>query len=177
MRIAFSFLLLFACSVSADTYDPLLLRAQASIFPKIILLDQDLNKKSPNEEIVISIVSTSLDLRAAQQLQKLIKDKYGNSLGDKRLAVDVTTFEHFNQISLATAYIILQGSEPLIEKIVSHASSHERIVFSYSYSDFVYKSLISLHVKEKTYVYLNKSAIKLYGIKFLPVFYKITKII
>jgi len=60
--------------------------------------------------------------------------------------------------------------------VVSHASSNNRIVFSYNYTDFKYDALISLHVKEKTYIYLNKSTVKLYGINFLPIFYKITKI-
>ena len=170
-------LIMCACRVSADTYDPLLLRAQASIFPKIILLDQDLSRKSPDDEIVITIVSTSRDPHIAEQLQKIIEDKYDGSLGNKILTVNVTTFDEFDSNALATAYIVLYGSESLIEKVVSHASSHERIVFSYSYSDFVYDTLISLHVKEKTYVYLNKSAIQSYGIRFLPVFYTLTKII
>ena len=161
--------------MSANTYDPLLLRAQASIFPKIVLLDQDLEKKTPGNEVVITIISTSHDQHVAKKLRELMQDKYSSSLGNKKLTVNITTFEKFNQNSLATAYIVLHGSESLIGKVVSHASSHERIVFSYSYSDFIYDSLISLHVKEKTYVYLSKSAIQLYGIRFLPVFYKITK--
>jgi len=177
MRIALSFLLFLSCSVSADTYDHLLLRAQASIFPKIVLLDQGLNKKTPDDEIVLNIVSSKRDAYIAQQLKKSIEDKYGSSLGNKKLTVSITTFEEFNETTLATAYIVLQSSESLIKKVVAYASRHERIVFSYSYSNFIYDALISLHVKEKAYVYLNKSAIQLYGIEFLPVFYKITKII
>ena len=170
-------LMMAVCRSWADTYDPLLLRAQASIFPKIVLLDQDLDKKTPGDEVVITIVSTRHDPHIAQQLRKLIEDKYRGKLGNKILIVNVTTFEKFNKNTLSTAYIILHGPESLIEGVVSYASSHERIVFSYSYSSFIYNSLVSLHVKEKTYVYLNKSAIQVYGIKFLPVFYKITKLI
>ena len=125
IRIALAFIsLLYVCSVTADTYDPLLLRAQASIFPKIVLLDQDLNRKTPDNKVVLSIVSTSRDPHIAQQLKKLIENKYGSSLGNKSLVVNVTTFEEFNQNSLATAYIVLHGSESLVEKVVSHASSH-----------------------------------------------------
>lgn len=178
IRIALAFIsLLYACSGSADTYDPLLLRAQASIFPKIILLDQDLNKKTPDNKVVITIVSTIRDPQIAEQLKKLIEDKYGGSLGNKKLKVNVTTFDKFNSNTLSTVYIVLDAPGSMIEKVVSYASSHERIVFSYSYADFVYNTLISLHVKEKTYIYINKSAVQSYGIRFLPVFYALTKVI
>lgn len=175
----FLFIMLMAvvCRSWADTYDPLLLRAQASIFPKIILLDQDLNRKTPGDEVVLTIVSMDRDLYIAQQLSELMADKYGSRLGNKKLTVKITTFEDFDENAMATSYIVLHGPESSIKKVVSHASSRGRIVFSYSFSSFIYQALVSVYVKEKTYIYLNKSAVQLYGIKFLPVFYKITKII
>ena len=176
MQMVFLFvLLMLGSSVSANTYDPLLLRAQASIFPKIVLLDQDLKKKINNDEVVIVIVSTVYDQYVAKKLKVLIKNKYGDSLGVKKLTVNIKIFDEIDNSSLATAYIVLDGAASNIKKVVSYASSHERAVFSYSYSDFEYDTLISLFVKERTYVYLNKSAIRLYGIRFMPVFYKITK--
>lgn len=161
----------------ADTYDPLLLRAQASIFPKIILLDQDLARKSIANKVVITIVSTSQDFDIAIQLRKSIAAKYGDTLGNNELSIEITSFDDFNKKDLSTAYILLQGSKLLFENVVSHASSHNRIVFSYSYTDFRYDSLISLYLKEKAYIYVNRSTVQKYGISFLPVFYKIIKII
>ena len=175
-QIGFLFVLMMVAShVSADRYDPLLLRAQATIFPKIILLDQDIEKKLNNDEVVIAIVSTIYDQYVAKKLKVLIENKYGTSLGSKKLTVNIKTFDKVDNASLATAYIVLEGGALNIKQVVSYASSHERAVFSYSYSDFEYDTLISLYVKERAYVYLNKSAIKLYGIRFMPVFYKITK--
>ena len=164
-------------SVLAERYDPLLLRAQASIFPKIILLDQDLETKITGNEVVITIISTTHELNTANKLKMLILDKYGGGLGGYKLSVNTVFFDDVDKSELAAAYIVLQGPELLIEKVVSHASSHKRIVFSYSYADFIYNTTISLYVREKTYIYFNKPAINLYGINFLPVFYKITKII
>lgn len=170
-------LTVFSCTAWAGTYDPLLLRTQASIFPKIILLDKDLSSKITDNEIVLTIVSTGKDKYIAQYFKGLLEDKYPDGLGNKNLVVNTVIFEEFDKNSQATAYIVLRGAEPLFKEIVSHASGNKRIVFSYSYTDFEYNALISLYVKEKTYVYLNKSAIKLYDIKFLSIFYKITKII
>ena len=170
-------LAMFACHSWADTYDPLLLRAQASIFPKIILLDKHIDKKSTNNIVDISIIYAGQDAYVAQQLKSSIMDEYGNGLGNKKLVINLNTFEEINQTSPATAYILLQGSEQELEKVISYASSNNRIVFSYSYTDFKHNSLISLYVKEKTYIYLNKAAVQLYDIKFLPMFYNLTKII
>ena len=164
-------------SASAEIYDPLLLRAQASIFPKIVLLDKNLTSKTASNEIVLNIVAVSQDEIAAHQLRVYIEEKYKNRLGNRNLKVKITTFDTFNKESLDTAYIVLQGPELLFKKVVSYASNYKRIVFSYSYTDFESNALISLLVKEKTYIYLNKSAVKLYDIKFLPVFYKIIKVI
>ena len=170
-------LIMFTCHSWADSYDPLLLRAQSSIFPKITLLDKKLTSKTNDNVVELIIVSTKRDFNIAQQLQGLIKEKYGNRLGNKELTVNIVTFGNFNHDSLATSYILLQGTELEFKKVISYASSNHRIVFSYSYTDLKNNSLISLYVKEKTYIYLNKSAIQLYDIKFLPVFYKLTKII
>ena len=159
------------------TYDPLLLRAQASIFPKIVLLDKNLTKKISANEVVITIVSTDQDELVAQDLKNHIGAKYGRYLGDMSLRVNAVTFDDFDREALSTAYIILQGSESEFEDVVSHASNQGRIVFSYSYTDFRNDSLISLYVKEKTYIYVNKATVQLYGISFLPIFYKIIKII
>ena len=178
IRIVLLCMLMMVASRSwADTYDPLLLRAQASIFPKIILLDQGLSRKSPGDEVILNIVSISRDLHVAKQLKELISEKYGGRLGNRKLTVNITLFDDLDEQSLATAYIILHGPESSIKKVVNYASGHERIVFGYSLSSFIYDSLVSVYVKEKTYVYLNKLAVQRYGIRFMPVFYKITKII
>ncbi|MFC1589054.1 hypothetical protein ACFL3P_02160 [Pseudomonadota bacterium] len=161
----------------ADVYDPLLLRAQASIYPKIVLLDQDLVKKMRNGNVVITIVSTHDDASVANELKENILAKYANRLGDNPLDVNVATFGDIDQLEPATAYIVMQADKSSFEKVVAYASSNERIVFSYSYTNLKNDALISLLVKEKTYIYVNKSTVKTYGINFLPVFYKIIKLI
>jgi len=178
LQIVFlSMLLVFGSGAWADAYDPLLLRAQASIFPKIILLDKLLDQKTPNNEVVLIIVSESEKNDAELQLKSLIEEKYKSSLGNKKLTVKVFSIKDSINEPIATAYIVLQSSESVFNQVVSQAASQDRIVFSHSYTDFKHNALISLLVKEKTYIYLNKSAVQLYDIKFSPVFYKITKII
>lgn len=161
----------------AETFDPLLLRAQASIFPKIVMLDKDVKSKTINNKIVIAIVSSDEDKESSRILQSFIKEKYENGLGGIELLADRVAVNDIGDDFDATAYIVLQSEEEIYQKVVSRATQKNRIVFGYSYADFKYDSLISLLVKEKTYIYLNKVAMHRYDVKFLPVFYKIVKVI
>ena len=170
-------IILISTKAHAFDYDPLLMRAQASIFPKIILLDKDIDSKLENNQIIIEILHAEADKNIALNIKSLIEDQYKNNLGKKPLIIRLNEFESFNPEAPATAYFILKGSSNIHIKITSHAASMKRLVFSYDYKDFESNTLISILMKEKTYIYLNKSAIHDYDIKFLPLFYKIVKVI
>ena len=163
--------------VFAYDYDPLLIRAQASIFPKIIMLDKNISLKTNGGSISIAIISSDQDTSTAQQIKNDILNKYKNGLGQKTLKVNLISFKQLASTDKATAYYMLKASKKQHTKVTSFAAAKNRIVFSYDYKDFKSNALISILVKEKTYIYLNKSALHEYNIKFLPLFYKIAKII
>ena len=72
----------------------------------------------------------------------------------------------------------LRVLEPdLALKVASIASGNQRICFSYNHNDLDNGSLISLQLKEKVYIYLNKNKLNEYDIKFKPVFYNIVKLV
>jgi len=168
---------LMSFGVNAYDYDPLLMRAQATIFPKIILLDKDINEKHDDGNIAIVILHAKQESAVAENLKGLIFLKYMNHLGKNKLTVETVDFDSFDQEKVATAYFLLKGTNEIHEKITSHAASKKRLVFSYDYKDFTNNALISILMKEKTYIYLNKQAIHSYDINFLPLFYKIVKVI
>ncbi len=164
-------------SVKAYDYDPLLMRAQASIFPKIILLDKNLDEKIKQDQVIITILYGKGEKKVAEEIKNLIHKQYLNNLGKKSLTVDVVAFDKFDQGNSSTAYFLLKGGESQRNMVTAHAASNKRLVFSYDYKDFQNNALVSVLMKEKTYIYLNKSAIHDYDIKFLPLFYKIVKVI
>lgn len=169
--------LLLSHNLFAYDYDPLLIRAQASIFPKIIMLDKNISLKTNGDSISIAIISSEQDTSTAQQIKNDILNKYKNGLGQKILKVKLISFKQLASTDKATAYYMLKASKKQHRKVTSFAAAKNRIVFSYDYKDFKSNALISVLVKEKTYIYLNKSALHEYNIKFLPLFYKIAKII
>ena len=117
----------------AYDYDPLLMRAQATIFPKIILLDKNLERKIANNKIIINILYGDHDQHIAIKIKDLIQQQYKDSLGKQRLTINTTKFEHFDNSTSSTAYFLLKGTSVVHKKITAHAASQERMVFSYDY--------------------------------------------
>ena len=161
----------------AYDYDPLLLRAQASIFPKIIMLDKDVDKKVESGQLVVLIMHSSQEKSIAIKFKDLIKQQYKNKLGKKELIINLLAFEDFKYSRVVTAYFLLKGPEESHAQVTRQAANNNRLVFSYDYKDFNKNSLVSVLMKEKTYIYLNKNAIHDYDIKFMPLFYKIVKVV
>jgi hypothetical protein len=161
----------------AGNADPLLMRAQSVIFPKIILLDKDLSEKTAANVVVIKIVHAAAEKQDALEMQKLIEAEYKNNLGVNPLRVETLQLDEFGGQDPATAYILMSGPAALHQKITQFASGHRRVVFSYDYKDMKNNALVSMLMKEKTYIYLNKSAMQQYDVRFLPLFYKIVKVL
>jgi len=169
-------LILFATSLFAVEYDSLLMRAQASVFPKIMLLDKDIADKTVSETLVLSIVYSSDELLLANEFKGFINKEFKGQLGAYEFEVELVDIDDFTKSDSSSAYFLFNASDSTKQEVVSHTIEQQRICFSYNYKDFNNKVLISLFVKEKTYIYLNKSVLHDYGVKFVPIFYKIAKV-
>ena len=166
MRI-FLFLLL-AINLMANSFDSLLLKTQAIIFPKIILLDKDVENKLFNNKIVFSIVYTKNELSKAEQLKSMIDKEYMDRLDKYDFEVQLLNEKQFFEDNKSTSYYLFNSS-------ISTKYKKNHIYFGYDYKNFNDNILISLFVQDKTYIYLNKIALSKCNIRFLPVFYKIAR--
>lgn len=169
--------LLFTLDLMAGSVDQLLLKAQAGIFPKIMLLDKDIQNKLQDNKLVLGIVYTKREKRAAEQFKEMLKEEHKNRLGGYRFEARMIDIVDFDADEDVSAYYIFGTGVSEVSNVVSNAVRKKRICFSYNYRDFANNVLIGLFVKEKTYIYLNKSALQAYNIKFIPIFYKIVKVI
>jgi len=176
IKFLFSLWLLLSVSVQAQTYSDLLLKAQASVFPKIVLLDKQLDQKLVEQSISICIVYDSEDELAAQNFKKYILEKFNNQINKQPLNIVLDSHDEDAQFPLATAYISISNNNNVIAHLAQFASSEGRIVFSHTVDDFKTNTLLSLNVLEKTYIYLNRAAMKDYQIEFPRSFYKIVTI-
>ena len=170
-------ILLLAFNLFAADYDNLLLRAQASIFPRIILLDTSIPKENLDNPLTLNIIYNKDELSQAKHLKELIDTQYNNKLGKFNFIVNLIDTAEFNQDSHVHAYYIFNANGDKKQKIIKHIAHNKSICFGYDYKSFEQDILISLHVKEKTYIYLNKNVLDKYNIKFMPIFYNIVKVV
>ena len=168
-------LLLMSLSLYSYEYDELLLRAQASMFPKIILLDQQINLKITDGTVLLSIIYNDNEAKEANNFKNLMDKEYKEKLGSYKLVIKTVHVDKFSNADNSSAYFIFDAIDKNKKNVVTHAIKNQRICFSYSNKCFANNTLISLFLKERTYIYLNKSALSEYKIKFAPIFYKIAK--
>ncbi len=156
-------------------YDKLLLEAQANIFPKLILLDQDISQKTIDNEIVFCILHHPSDKIKSMQIKKMMEDKFGNMLEDYKFRIVTKQFNKITKHDLATAYYILQGSSKSIKLVTAIAQKRKVPTFVYDPLYFKEGALLSLVVQNESIIYLNKKAHKLYGINFVDIFYQVVR--
>lgn len=169
-------LLLLTAQLFGQELNYLLLRAQASIFPKIMLLDQDVSKKVSDKTIFLIVIHNNEEEKSAQKLKELINDTYKGELGSYNFIVELANSQKNAEINYGTAYYFFSLKENAKKQILSEAKSKNRISFGYDNENFNGGILISMMLKEKTYIYLNRTSLSDYNISFTPVFYKIIKV-
>jgi len=176
MMKRFSFLLiLFQMTLFGYEYDKLLLQAQAHIFPKLVLLDQDISKKVLDKEIIFNIVYHPSDYIKSKQIKKMIEEKFGNSVENYKLKLVLKAFNEIKSDDRANAYYILQGSSKQVKRICDIAQERKVPTFTYDPLYFKDGALLSLVMHNESTIYLNKKVHKSYGINFVDIFYQIVR--
>ncbi len=168
-------LIVFSVTLFGYEYDKLLLKAQANIFPKLILLDQDISKKVINKEIVFCIVYHQSDYIKTMQIKKIVENRYEKSLEEYKLKIVLKRFDEVKDDKSINAYYILQGESLAIKRVCNIAKKRNIPTFTYDPYYFVDDVLISLVIQNNSVIYLNKKVHKLYNINFVDVFYQIVR--
>ena len=140
-------------------------------------MDKSISKENIDDAIIFNIIYHKDELTQAKSLKNLIDTQYNNKLSKFNFIVNLVDTKEFNQDSHAHAYYIFNANGDKEQKIIKHATHDKSICFGYDYKSFEQDILISLYVKEKTYIYLNKNVLDNYNIKFMPIFYNIVKVV
>ena len=148
--------LLFANLAFGYNYNDLLLKAQASIFPKITLLDKKLENKLINGQIVYTIVYDKKDYLVALEIKEFIDANYKGKFYKYRYKINLVEFSDLTSQTQTTVFYVLYSSESNIIKIANFAKEKGVISFSYDESNLKYGLLFSLVLEKSTTLYLNK---------------------
>lgn len=164
-KILFLYLTLVTI-VFGYNYDDVVLKAQASIFPKIILLDKKIEDKLVDGKVVYTIVYDEADYYTAISIEKYINKKFRGQLDIYNYEVNLVNFTDFTAQTKASAVYVL-NLEKHVEDIANIAMQKGIISFSYNMNNLKKGLMFSLVIEKSTVIYLEKDALYIAKIDFV----------
>ena len=166
----------FAQLLLAYNYDDLLLKAQSSIFPKIMLLDKKVKNKLVENKLVYTIVYDNNDYETALHVKDYIDTSFQWHFDKYPYTINIVDFENITSNTKASAFYVLKSSKTNIQKVGDIAKKKGVIAFSYDISNLKYGLLLSLIIEKSTVIYLNKDNLTS-DIDFVDFLFQMVKII
>ena len=157
-------------------YNNVLLKAQASIFPKIMMLDKKLEDKLVDGKIVYTIVYDKTDYKTALKISKFINTKHNGHFDKYAYTINLVKFSDLSSKTEATAIYAL-NSEKSINKVASIAKEKGIVAFSYDISNLKKGLLFSLMLEKSTILYINKENLYTNKVDFVDSLYQIVRFI
>jgi hypothetical protein len=156
-------------------YDRVLIKAQASVFPKLILLDKDISNKVVDNKIIFTIVYHKSDYIKSIRIQKFIENKFNHTLGNYKLGVVLKEFDEVDSKDRSHAYYILKGDLQRVRSISKIAKQQRALTFVYELQYLSQEILFSLAMHNRAYIYLNRDAYHSYRVQFVDTLYQIIR--
>ncbi len=160
----------------AYNYNDVLLKAQASIFPKIILLDKKLADKLIDGKIVYTIVYEKNDYQTALDIKKYIDANYNGSFDKYDYTINLVEFSDFSEKTKTSAVYVLNLDQHT-NKIADIAKEKGVISFSYDINNLNKGIMFSLSIEKSTVIYLDKDALFTRKIDFVDALLQIVRFV
>lgn len=150
----------------AYNYDDVLLKAQASIFPKIMLLDKKVEDKLIGGEIVYTIVYDKYDYNKALEVSNYINENYKGHFGKYGYKINFVDASEFSDKTEASAIYVL-NVEKEIQKVADIAKKKGIVSFSYDIGNLKDGLMFSLVIEKSTVLYLRKENLQNNKVEFV----------
>jgi hypothetical protein len=167
-------IVLAAIPIFGFNYNPLLLKAQASIFPKLLMLAKEPEKLLVNENIVFAVIHEEEDFESAWQLKNMMEEQYGGYLEGFSFRIVLIEYEKLNDTLEASAVIALH-SEAFIHKLAQLVIKKKIVSFVGDAANLKEGFLFSLNLERSTVIYMNKPMLPYYGIEFSDTLYHVVR--
>jgi len=148
-------------------YDDLVLKAQSSIFPKIMLLDKKVQNKLIDNKIIYTIVYDTSDYETALHVKEYINTTFKGHFGKYPYKINLVDFSHLSPNTEASALYVLKSSTDNIKKAADIAFLKGIISFSYDVNSLKYGLVLSLMIEKSTILYLNTKYLHAKNIDFI----------
>ncbi len=174
---ALALVLIFLQALWGYTYNELLLDAQSRIYPKLLMLKEDIVKSHRDMSVVFAIVHAPEDEEVAIAIAKKIENYYDHSLGGVGFEIKTVTFEELNDSLHTDAVYLLKGDEDSVKKAVEYANKMGIPLFVYDFKDLDEGALFALTIEQSTVIYMNRKALHRAGVSFDSALYSIVRFV
>ncbi len=154
--------------------NPLLLRAQASIFPKLILLAKEPKTLLVDGAIVFAIVYEAADIVTARKLKELMQQQYHGQIEGFPFKVVLLQYSELDKTLKASAIMALH-SDKQITKPAELAIKKSILSFVGDAADLKKGYLFALNLERSTVIYMNKPMLSAYRIEFSNTLYHVVR--
>jgi hypothetical protein len=137
-------------------YDDVALKAQASIFPKIIILDKKIDQKLVDGKIIYTVVYNKADYFTALSIKKFIDKNFQGYIDQYEYEINLVEFNDFSDETKSSAIYVLNLDEK-VEEIAKIANQKGIISFSYDINNLKKGLMFSLVIEQSTVLYLEKN--------------------
>ena len=157
-------------------YDDIVLKAQASIFPKVMLLDKKIKDKLIDNKIVYTIIYDETDYLTALSIKDFINEKFKGKLDSYDYKVNLVNFKNFSEKTEASAIYVLNIND-YIGEIATIAKKKDIISFSYNINNLKKGLMFSLVIEKSTVLYLEKETLYSQNIDFVDALLQMVRFI
>lgn len=135
-------------------YEPVLLRTEAKLAPRILLMTQGVSYAAPNR-FTVCIVSENGD-SAAEQFRNYLMGYYPSGWKYHTMQIVMSDFESVpEQCAQSELLYILHSSEDNVRETARYASKNRKVSMSYSDTYLRLGVLVSLYIGKDIRPYLN----------------------
>jgi len=177
MLRVFLFSILFIQLLFGYNYDNLVLKAQSSIFPKIMLLDKKVQNKLIDNKIIYTIAYDTSDYQTALHVEEYINSIFKGHFDRYPYKINLVDFSHLSPNTEASALYVLQSSTDNIKKAADIAFQKGIVSFSYDVNNLKDGLVLSLIIEKSTILYFNIKYLHVKNIDFIDSLFPMVKFI
>ena len=169
-------LILIVLPLFAQSYNEHILKIEANIIPRIILMDYKFKEKLAEGKIAITIVYDPIDLPHAKRIKQFFEEKYPKGIKGYPILISLITYSKLHEVTHPTTLYYLMDSDPkTIIKAIEQSKKNRILVFSHDNQNLKYGAHVSLRIDKKIVPYLNPASLKESGITLRPALLSISE--
>lgn len=161
----------------SKTINNSLLEIHATIMPKVLLLQHNIQQNVTNNQINIIIAYEDNNYKDMKFLKRAVEIKYPDGLSGYNIVIKSINYKELKECDRSTNILyIFPSSKNNIDNIIDLYKKCHTITFASQKEYLDHNAMISIDVGKKVKPIVNLNAVKASGISFKPVLLSISKV-